>query len=83
MELELTVFELTMHFKHDMIVIWQRFQRNFELTVLELTVPDLYTNHTKATFQKFVTRKRLGKPGRKADLQLHYQSITVMKEVKN
>ena len=25
-----------------MIGIWQRFQRNFELTVFELTVPDLY-----------------------------------------
>ena len=25
------MFELTMHFKHDMIGIWQRFQRNFEL----------------------------------------------------
>ena len=35
-----------MHFKHEMIGIWQKFQRNFELsgelTVFELTVPDLY-----------------------------------------
>ena len=31
-ELELTVFELTMHFKHEMIEIWQKFQRNFELS---------------------------------------------------
>ena len=29
---ELTVFELTVHFKHEMIGIWQRFQRNFELS---------------------------------------------------
>ena len=29
---ELSVFELTMHFKHEMIGIWQRFQRNFELS---------------------------------------------------
>ena len=36
------MFKLTMHFKHEMIGIWQRFQRNFELTVFELTVPDLY-----------------------------------------
>ena len=36
-----------------------------------------------ATIQKFVTVKGLGKPDRKADSQLHYQSITVMKEVKN
>ena len=38
------MFELTVHFKHEMIGIWQRFQRNFELTVFELTVPDLYVN---------------------------------------
>ena len=30
-----------MHYKHEMIGIWQRFHRNFELTVFELTVPDL------------------------------------------
>ena len=43
------MFELTMHFKRKMIGIWQRFNRNFELikwnfelTVFELTVPDLY-----------------------------------------
>ena len=35
------MFELTMHFKHEVIGIWQRFQRNFELTMFELTVPDL------------------------------------------
>ena len=28
----LTVFELTMHFKHEIIGIWQRFQRNFKLS---------------------------------------------------
>ena len=39
---KLTVFELTMHYKHEMIGICQRFQRNFEFTVFELTVPDLY-----------------------------------------
>ena len=37
------MFELTMHFKHEMIGIWQIINRNFELTVLELSVPDLYT----------------------------------------
>ena len=31
------MFELTIHFKHKMIGIWQRFQWNFELSV-----PDLY-----------------------------------------
>ena len=36
------MFELTIIFKHEMIGIWQRFHRNFELTVFELTVPDLY-----------------------------------------
>ena len=30
---ELIMFELTMHFKHEIIGMWQRFQRNFELTV--------------------------------------------------
>ena len=30
---ELTVFKLTVHFKHEMIGIWQRFQRNFELQI--------------------------------------------------
>ena len=29
---ELTEFELTIHFKHEIIGIWQRFQRNFELS---------------------------------------------------
>ena len=29
---ELTMFELTVHFKHEMIGMWQRFQRNFELS---------------------------------------------------
>ena len=37
------MFKLTINFKHEMIGIWQRFQRDFELTVFELTVPDLYT----------------------------------------
>ena len=42
------MFKLTMHFKHEMIGIWQRFHRNFklsgtfELSMFELTVPDLY-----------------------------------------
>ena len=35
------MFELDVYFKHKMIGIWQRFQRNFELTVFELRVPDL------------------------------------------
>ena len=29
-DFELTMFELTVHFKHEMIGIWQRFDRNFE-----------------------------------------------------
>ena len=29
---ELTVFELIVYFKHEMIGIWERFQRNFELS---------------------------------------------------
>ena len=29
---ELTVFKLTVQFKHEMIGIWQRFHRNFELS---------------------------------------------------
>ena len=29
---KLTVFKLTTHFKHEMIGIWQRFNRNFELS---------------------------------------------------
>ena len=39
----LQIIELSVIFKHEMIGIWQRFQRNFELTVFELSVPDLYT----------------------------------------
>ena len=45
---KLTVFELTMHFKHEndrnLAKISQklRIKWNFELTVFELTVPDLY-----------------------------------------
>ena len=38
---ELIVFELTMHFKHEMIAFLPKFKSNFELTVFELTVPDL------------------------------------------
>ena len=38
---ELTMFELTMHFKREMIGILPNIHRNFELTVFELTVPDL------------------------------------------
>ena len=40
--------KLTVHFKHEMIGMWQRFDRNFEfkwnfeLTVFGLTVPDMY-----------------------------------------
>ena len=33
-------YELTVHFKYEMIV--KHFHRNFELTVFELTMPDLY-----------------------------------------
>ena len=29
---ELTVFKLILHFKHEMIGIWQRFHRNLELS---------------------------------------------------
>ena len=29
---KLTVFELSVIFKHEMIGIWQRFERNFELS---------------------------------------------------
>ena len=29
---ELTVFELTVHFKHEMIRIWQSLHSNFELS---------------------------------------------------
>ena len=38
------MFELTIHKMIGMIGIgiWQRFQRDFELTMFELTVPDLY-----------------------------------------
>ena len=41
---ELTMFELIIHFKHEMRGIWQRklqIKWNFELTVFELTIPDL------------------------------------------
>ena len=50
----MTVFELTMHFKHEMIEIWTnilkklRIKWNFELTMFELTVPDLYLNIASA-----------------------------------
>ena len=46
------MFELTVHFKHEMIEIWQKFQRNFELTVFELTVPDLwlYLKHSPVLY---------------------------------
>ena len=30
---QITVFEFTMHFKHEMIGIWQRLNRNFELSI--------------------------------------------------
>ena len=42
------MFELTVHFKHEMIGFLPKFSKklrikwNFELTVFELTVPDLY-----------------------------------------
>ena len=42
---ELTVFKLTVHFKHEMIGMWQKFQRNLSGTVFELTVPDLYQRY--------------------------------------
>ena len=41
------MLEFTVHFKHEMIGIWQKFQRNLrikwnlELTVFELTVSEL------------------------------------------
>ena len=50
---KLMVFELTMHFKHEMIGIWQRFNRNFELTVFELSVPDLYIYGSQLTTEMF------------------------------
>ena len=36
------MFKLTVHLKHEMIGIWQTFQRNFELNVFQLTAPDLH-----------------------------------------
>ena len=42
------MFELTLHFKHEMIEILQKISKklrikwNFELTMFELTVPGLY-----------------------------------------
>ena len=39
---KLTVFELTVYFKHEMIGFLPNIHSNFELTVFELTVPDLY-----------------------------------------
>ena len=36
------MFELTVHYKHEMIGFLPKFKRNFELTLFELTVADLY-----------------------------------------
>ena len=36
------MFKLTVYFKHEMIGIWPRVHRNFELTMFELTMPNLY-----------------------------------------
>ena len=36
------MFELTIIFKHEMIGLLPNIHSNFELTVFELTVPDLY-----------------------------------------
>ena len=52
------MFELTVHFKHEMIRIWQRAGPNFELTVFELAVPDLYRNET-ACGQRYVTDAKI------------------------
>ena len=37
------MFELTILFKHEMIALLSNIYSNFELTVFELTVPDLYS----------------------------------------
>ena len=43
------MFKLTAYFKHEMIGIWQKISKklrikfNFELTVFELTMPNLYS----------------------------------------
>ena len=39
------MFELTMHFKHEMTGILPNIYSNFELTVFELSVPDLYKDY--------------------------------------
>ena len=45
-DLELTVFELTMHFNPEKIGKWQKFSKKFELsvTMFKLSMPDLYLN---------------------------------------
>ena len=50
------MFELTVIFKHEIIGIWQRFHRNFELTVFELTVPDLYFKYGQGTGREWLIR---------------------------
>ena len=54
------MLELNMHYKHEMIGICQRFQRNFELTVFELTVPDLYRTQTMMSFILAMTLAQTG-----------------------
>ena len=52
------MFELTVHFKHEMIGFLPNIHSNFELTVFELTVPDLYTNVSEKA-KKFVYDQRI------------------------
>ena len=51
------MFELTVHFKHDRnlakISKKLRIKWNFELTVFELTVPDLYLSHKASSNVSF------------------------------
>ena len=47
------MFELTVHFKHEMIGIWQRFQRNFELS--ELRINRVRINRARPVVNIFVT----------------------------
>ena len=52
------MFEITMHFKYEMIGIWQRFNRNFELTVFEFNrarpVKSVYFNTNLTSLHLFV-----------------------------
>ena len=48
------MFELTVIFKHEMIGIWQRFQRNFELSVRLIKPMDLsYVSSSVLFFSSF------------------------------